>query len=87
VFADALPSEIVIQKTTTPKAWSMKLPDVIDVDDGDEIKVEVFLDQAVLFVEFSAAFSTLTIPDLSSEKVLMGTYTNLKVTLSDSRDS
>ena len=86
-FADAFPSKIVIQKTAVSKAWSMKLPEVIDVDDGDKLEVKVFLDSAVLFVKYSATFHSLQISDLSSESVLVGNYTNLKVTLSDSRDS
>jgi len=65
----------------------MKLPEVIDVDDGDEIEIKVFLDAAALFVKFSADYRTLTISDLSSESVLVGNYTHLTVTLSDSRDS
>jgi len=65
----------------------MKLPEVIDIDEGDEVETKVFLDAAVLFVKYSPAFRTLAISDLSNESVLVGNYTNLKVTLSDSRDS
>jgi len=42
---------------------------------------------AALFMKLSSTGQFLTIPDLSSPLVLNGTYANITITLSDSKDT
>jgi len=84
-FEHPFPEEIIIQKTQSFKAWSLKLPPTIDLDEGGPIEVTANLGETVVFMKF--AENILTIPDLSSPEVLEGTYTDLKLILNDGNDS
>ena len=83
-FSSEFPSEVTIHKTETPQAWSLKLSQTVDLDDGDVVKVTARLGPAALFMQFDAVRNILSIPSLSSPAVLEGTYEGLKLILQDS---
>ena len=86
VFATEFPSVIEIEKSQSPEAWSLPLPQITDLNEDDTVEVSARLGVVGTFMDFSAEQNNLSIADLSSEVVLEGLHENLSLTLDDSKD-
>jgi len=85
-FATEFPSVIEIEKSLSPQAWSLPLPQITDLNKDDTVEASARLGVVGSFMDFSADQNDLLIADLSNEFVLEGLHENLSLTLDDSKN-
>ena len=80
------PSVIEFEKSQSPSAWTLPLPQITDLNEDDTVVASARLGVVASFMDFSAEQNDLSIADLSSEVVIEGLHENLSLTLDDSKD-